>query len=322
MAIRSLNMGANGPDVKALQEALNAWGADPSLDTDGSFGSKTDTAVRKFQEANGLKVDGTVGRDTRAALFPIGVATVTIYGMRLKMPDPPTFRGGSPPLTLPPLNLSPPPRQKILSYLTRPLYEPTCFPGLTTWLPAPKVSDWNLPVPSAPGSPPAQPFGFSFDHVELQPGGQSTFPFNGARQNLFVLTMQNVYRRGPDNGAHQEADLGVQMGAPVSNPNGPWTVNPFVQLTDVDRFGSLGAFHYWQPYAQAGFQFMGLGNPQPSLTGNLFPVNLGLDIGDVLTVNLAGGLALTMNLQNGQVLAGPQFTAGITLKLGKPNSPF
>ncbi len=113
----------------------------------------------------------------------------------------------------------------------------------------------------------------------------------------------------------------MQIGAPVSDPAGAWTFNPFIQLTDVDRFGSLEAFHYRQPYAQIGFQFSGLGNPQPALTGNLFPVNLGLNIGDLLTVNLGGGRALTMDLKSGQVQAGPQLTAGISLKLGRPGGP-
>ncbi|MGA2348128.1 MAG: peptidoglycan-binding domain-containing protein [Candidatus Sulfotelmatobacter sp.] len=323
MGNRNIAMGAKGPDVKAVQESLNVWGASPALKNDGDFGTNTDTAVRKFQETHDLDVDGVVGKDTKAALFPIGVATTSIYGMRLKMPEFPTLRQmNSSPSLLPQLRLGPPPTDLIVGSFSRPLYEPTRFPGLFTNIPAPKIPDWSFMVPSAPSSPASRPLGFVYDHVELQPGGQTTFQFAGARQDAFVLTMQNVYLRGPDNGAHMEADLGVQIGTPVSSPNGPWTVNPFVQLTDVDRFGTLGAFHFWQPYAQAGVQFMGLGNPRPSLAANLFPVNLGLDIGDVLTVMVAGGLALTMDLGTGRVQAGMQFTAGLTIKFGKPNSPF
>jgi peptidoglycan hydrolase-like protein with peptidoglycan-binding domain len=321
MAIRTLSAGMNGPDVKAIQEALNVWGANPRLIPDGKFQSKTDTAVRVFQQNHGLKVDGAVGRGTRAALFPLGVATLTLYGMRLRIPEPPRFRGGTDPFRLPPLSLNPPRQVPIADFLSRPSYEPVRFLPLTTMVAAPRIPEFTITVPVTPSAPPSQPFGFVYDHAELQPGGQTTFPFNGSRQDAFVLTMQNVYRRGPDDGAHQELDLGVQIGTPFSSPNGPWTVNPFIQLTDVDRFGALGKFHYWQPYAQAGFQFMGLGNPRPALTANLFPLNFGLDIGDLLTVNLAGGMALTMDLGSGRVQVGPQFTAGITVKLGKPNSP-
>jgi hypothetical protein len=210
---------------------------------------------------------------------------------------------------------------QILRPLSQPTFGPTRFPRIASPLHAPRVPDWNLTIPPSPGSKPIRPFGFVFDHLELQPGGQSTFQVDGSRQDLFVLTMQNVYRRGPDEGAHSEAALGVQIGAPFSGPNGPWSFNPFVQLTDVDRFGSLGVFHWWQPYAQAGFQISGLGNPQPTLTAGLFPVNLGLDAGDVLTVNFAAGLALSLDLQTGRVQAGAQFSAGLTLKLGKPDSP-
>jgi peptidoglycan hydrolase-like protein with peptidoglycan-binding domain len=325
MGIRNLRVGTHGPDVKAIQNALNTWGAKPAVNPDGDFEDNTDTAVRRFQEAHGLDVDGVVGKDTRTALFPIGVATITLYGMRLRMPDFPTMRQmNTPSLNLPRLTLgTPPPPPVIVGAFSRPLYDFTRFPGLYTSLPAPRMPDWNLPVPDpANPSSPSEILGFVYDHVELQPGGQSTFQFGGPRQDAFVLTMQNVYLRGPDDGAHMEADLGVQIGTPVTNPNGGWTVNPFVQLTDVDRFGTLGAFHYWQPYAQAGVQFTGLGNPSPQLTANLFPINLGLDLGDFLTLNMAGGMALTMDLGTGRVQAGFQMAAGLTLKFGKPNSPF
>ncbi len=59
---------AKGDAVRALQGVLNASGFDCG-EVDGSFGSKTDAAVRKFQEANGLEVDGIVGSATWTALL-------------------------------------------------------------------------------------------------------------------------------------------------------------------------------------------------------------------------------------------------------------
>ena len=59
---------AKGDAVRALQGILNAHGFDCG-EADGSFGSKTDAAVRKFQEAKKLEVDGVVGEDTWTALL-------------------------------------------------------------------------------------------------------------------------------------------------------------------------------------------------------------------------------------------------------------
>lgn len=52
--------------VKALQQALNIDGA--QLVVDGKFGPATESAVKAFQSANGLAVDGIVGPKTWAAL--------------------------------------------------------------------------------------------------------------------------------------------------------------------------------------------------------------------------------------------------------------
>ena len=61
-----LTMGDRGPDVLALQQALNAHGAD--LEADGVFGTGTLAAVMAFQGANRLRPDGVVEARTRAAL--------------------------------------------------------------------------------------------------------------------------------------------------------------------------------------------------------------------------------------------------------------
>ncbi len=55
-----------GDDVRALQKALSAFGA--SVRVDGVFGAKTESAVTRFQQKNGLSADGIVGPATRAAL--------------------------------------------------------------------------------------------------------------------------------------------------------------------------------------------------------------------------------------------------------------
>lgn len=55
----SLKVGSKGAQVSALQSALNGLGA--TLTVDGDFGAKTDAAVKAFQRANGLLVDGVVG---------------------------------------------------------------------------------------------------------------------------------------------------------------------------------------------------------------------------------------------------------------------
>jgi len=61
-------IGGGEEDVKQLQEALNALGADPKLVVDGRNGPKTEQAVREFQAAAGLKVDGIAGPVTEAAI--------------------------------------------------------------------------------------------------------------------------------------------------------------------------------------------------------------------------------------------------------------
>jgi peptidoglycan hydrolase-like protein with peptidoglycan-binding domain len=67
-----LHLGDRGLAVKGLQTALNAHGA--RLVVDGIFGPATLAAVRAFQEAKGLVVDGLVGERTNAALAAAPVA--------------------------------------------------------------------------------------------------------------------------------------------------------------------------------------------------------------------------------------------------------
>jgi N-acetyl-anhydromuramyl-L-alanine amidase AmpD len=65
---RLLKRGVEGSDVKALQEVLKALGFFTYFKCTGYFGSITRAAVKKFQKAAGLKVDGIVGQNTTRAL--------------------------------------------------------------------------------------------------------------------------------------------------------------------------------------------------------------------------------------------------------------
>lgn len=62
----SLDKGYKGDNVKHLQNFLNWAGFDCGT-VDGAFGSKTDAAVRAFQTAAGIKVDGRFGKASLAA---------------------------------------------------------------------------------------------------------------------------------------------------------------------------------------------------------------------------------------------------------------
>ncbi len=61
-----LKMGAEGDQVRALQQRLTALGY--NVDADGDFGPETKFAVQRFQHENGLVVDGIAGPATFAAL--------------------------------------------------------------------------------------------------------------------------------------------------------------------------------------------------------------------------------------------------------------
>jgi len=61
-----LRRGDKGAEVRAVQSELKKHGHNIALD--GDFGPATETAVKAFQKAHGLSVDGIVGPNTLAAL--------------------------------------------------------------------------------------------------------------------------------------------------------------------------------------------------------------------------------------------------------------
>src|ERR1700733_1041449 len=79
-----LQLNSSGPEVTALQQALQAAGFSPGT-IDGSFGPGTEAAVLAFQRSKGIAADGIVGPNTATALglaaipsIPSAIAGVTV----------------------------------------------------------------------------------------------------------------------------------------------------------------------------------------------------------------------------------------------------
>jgi len=80
----TLQLNSSGPDVIALQKALQAAGFSPGA-IDGSFGPGTEAAVLAFQRSEGIAADGIVGAKTATALglavipsIPSAIPNVTV----------------------------------------------------------------------------------------------------------------------------------------------------------------------------------------------------------------------------------------------------
>ena len=86
-----ISQGSAGQPVRSLQYLLNARGA--ALAVDGLFGAKTNAAVRAFQGAHGLAVDGIVGPKTWRSLI-ITVQRGSVGSAVKAVQDQANFRGG------------------------------------------------------------------------------------------------------------------------------------------------------------------------------------------------------------------------------------
>ncbi len=75
-----LKNGSKGDDVKKLQEKLG-------VEVIGTFGPKTEAAVKAWQKANGLKDDGIVGDATWAKLFGKSAPAATVVKEDVVIPS-------------------------------------------------------------------------------------------------------------------------------------------------------------------------------------------------------------------------------------------
>lgn len=64
---KTISAGADGPEVAAIQQRLQVHGF-ASGTIDGSYGSRTTSAVSAFQQSKGLNSDGIVDKETWTAL--------------------------------------------------------------------------------------------------------------------------------------------------------------------------------------------------------------------------------------------------------------
>lgn len=75
----TISIGVEGTDVAELQSRLVELGY--MVTANGKFGTETQTAVNKFQQRNGLPVDGKIGLQTKEALYSEDVkANAISYG--------------------------------------------------------------------------------------------------------------------------------------------------------------------------------------------------------------------------------------------------
>lgn len=72
---KQVSYGSQGSDVTELQKLLNKNGY--NLSVDGIFGSKTQAAVKDYQQKNNLAVDGIAGTNTWGALTKAGTPAPT-----------------------------------------------------------------------------------------------------------------------------------------------------------------------------------------------------------------------------------------------------
>jgi peptidoglycan hydrolase-like protein with peptidoglycan-binding domain len=91
----TLRNGSTGVNVKSLQNALITAGYDVgAAGADGIYGNATAAAVRKYQQDNGLAVNGIAGKDTLGLLYS-GTKPTTATGFSYSASTKPVTTGGN-----------------------------------------------------------------------------------------------------------------------------------------------------------------------------------------------------------------------------------
>ena len=305
---RTLRRGDRGQDVRAVQQGLNMQtpdGAAP-LDDDGVFGGDTDTAVRRFQDDNGLEVDGIVGPTTRVAIFPLATVTMRLVGMRLRQPSllpprPSPFPNLLPGrLTLgdapsdPALPTDPPSPPPSLNY------SPVRYPRLQIPVATPSLTPFSFPNISLP-----------VHHFEIAPGATGFLLPRGRGIDMsFGLSLSGIVMIGDEKLTHNEFSSGFLLGTPGIGSGGDWTVAWFSQITHVHQLNRAGNFS-WQPNAQIG---IGNSSTLPFLSLTASPAVVQYDANDNISISLGGpNIGVTMD-PNAATLSVGLFSFGVVGK--------
>lgn len=167
-----LRLGANGPAVKKLQQALIDAGFGLSkFGVDGKFGSETQAALRQYQSARGLNPDGLVGPKTMGVLD-------SEFGANPPGPSPvppsptPVPPGPRPTPPTPPAPVPPPPTVTIPTAIRN-----TSTPAAMTADRIPPRVDTPIAVGFSGTASPAAPVTLS---VEGSGGNNGSVAINGA----------------------------------------------------------------------------------------------------------------------------------------------
>jgi peptidoglycan hydrolase-like protein with peptidoglycan-binding domain len=106
LGIRRLRLGAQGKDVRALQNALTQLGYPAA--TDGEFGPATRSSVRLFERAAGLHVDGVLTRRDVRTLKRAARSGGTAGAVSLRTPRSTGTTSTTPPANQPTGQIAPP----------------------------------------------------------------------------------------------------------------------------------------------------------------------------------------------------------------------
>ena len=192
-----LKHGERGDAVRALQEALNTAGirdaAGQPLPTTGYFGDMTEAAVRRYQEQQGLEVDGKAGNNTLTAL-----------GLKQEQPAPAPPTVPQPPVDVPqtPPTVPQPPADVPQTPPTVP-QPPADVPQTPPTVPQPPADVPQTPpsVPQPPADVPQTPPSVPQPPVDVP---QTDRPLisnpNHPDNRLYQQAVSNLEQLGPSGG--------------------------------------------------------------------------------------------------------------------------